>query len=659
MGSIDLDSLPPGVPGRPTVTIDSGRGFWHFWKLETPQPVDGKDGPLTARVEAFGRGLVQAYGSDFVRNIDRIACLPGTINHKTGRRAAIIEFRAERTYDIVGFATNEEPPPHSDEERPPHRDFDLAKLSPRLRNLIVEGRYQDYKTPSEAIFAACVGLIREGICDEDIIAVLLNREYKISKHVLEDHKDPEHQAAVWVARARKKAAKSCPRPNDDRREIQWGPTLIVAACDEAEQALIQSGGTYQRLGKIVDIGSAKGKTADAKEVSYLTIIPRGNYALQKDLARAALFMKFDRRVEDWVPCDPPMTLVKMLKEEGRSKLPVLRGIITVPTLRSDGSILSAPGFDAPTGMIFDPNGAEFPSIPECPTKPQALAALEMLKEPLKDFPFVDDEGCDGASRSVALAGILTALIRQSLLRAPAFGLDAPTAGTGKSKIVDIIHVIAYGHRAAVDNWTIDERENEKLLGAVALSGRAALAIDNVDEHCAVGGGLISQLLTQTQVAVRILGLSENPITDTNMLVTFTGNNLRFKGDITRRVVKCRMDAKVERPETRKFDRDPVSFVEANRAKLAIAGLTVLRAWIVSKQKANCDPFGDYDDWTALVRGALIWLGEADPVKSAEGIRSDDPARDALLMVLQEWWLAFNDRPKTAREIAEMANSRTE
>jgi hypothetical protein len=85
-------------------------------------------------------------------------------------------------------------------------------------------------------------MVREGVSDEDIIAVLMNREFKISKHVFE-HADPERQAIIWTARARKKAEKT-PRPgsNDGRPEIEWGPTSIVPSFYEAEQALIQCGG---------------------------------------------------------------------------------------------------------------------------------------------------------------------------------------------------------------------------------------------------------------------------------------------------------------------------------------------------------------------------------------------------------------------------------
>ena len=36
----------------------------------------------------------------------------------------------------------------------------------------------------------------------------------------------------------------------------------------------------------------------------------------------------------------------------------------------------------------------------------------------------------------------------------------------------------------------------------------------------------------------------------------------------------------------------------------------------------------FDDWTRVVRGALVWLGKADPVESLDIGREEDPVRNA-------------------------------
>ena len=47
-----------------------------------------------------------------------------------------------------------------------------------------------------------------------------------------------------------------------------------------------------------------------------------------------------------------------------------------------------------------------------------------------------------------------------------------------------------------------------------------------------------------------------------------------------------------------------------------------------------EPFGRFEDWSNLVRGALVWLGEPDPCYTRAFIAGDDPERTALGTLLQ-------------------------
>jgi hypothetical protein len=86
--------LPIDV-ARPTFVVDSGRGFWAFWRLRAPHVFDGRDGDATRTFEAVLRGLANAFGEfgdRSVKNINRIARLPSSINPKTGAVAEVIAF---------------------------------------------------------------------------------------------------------------------------------------------------------------------------------------------------------------------------------------------------------------------------------------------------------------------------------------------------------------------------------------------------------------------------------------------------------------------------------------------------------------------------------------------------------------------------------------
>ena len=94
----ELRDCKGGVP-PPTLIVDSGRGIWAFWRLRSPEPVDGF-GSQTARVESFGRGLERAFDADACHNIERIARLPGFVNRKTGATARVLEYHPERACNL-------------------------------------------------------------------------------------------------------------------------------------------------------------------------------------------------------------------------------------------------------------------------------------------------------------------------------------------------------------------------------------------------------------------------------------------------------------------------------------------------------------------------------------------------------------------------------
>jgi Family of unknown function (DUF5906) len=184
--------LPQAIP-RPNRVIDSGRGYWGFWKLATPRPVDGRrnnvNGPLTEDVECYGRGIERAFGDRFAdgcRNIDRVARLPGTINHKTGRLACVLhKFSHDEPHAVENFPRGDaekrkdqgpKGKKPSDEYEPVFRDApELAKLDVawviRIFEGDTDGKYQNDR--SRLAFAVACELVRVGLDDKFIARVLM------------------------------------------------------------------------------------------------------------------------------------------------------------------------------------------------------------------------------------------------------------------------------------------------------------------------------------------------------------------------------------------------------------------------------------------------------------------------------------------------------
>jgi hypothetical protein len=317
-----------------------------------------------------------------------------------------------------------------------------------------------------------------------------------------------------------------------------------------------------------------------------------------------------------------------LKRAGHWPHPVLNGNVEAPTLRLDGTIASAAGYDPASGLYLDFRGAEFPTIPDQPRRDDARAALAVLKVPLEEFPFVDN-----AARSVALSAILTAFCRRTLNAAPLHAFDAPVRGTGKTLLANIAPMILTGRKVIPVSQGATEEEDEKRLLAILMRSDAVVLIDNINRP--LQGDALCTILTEPSWQCRRLGHSEEVHVRTNTLFMATGNNLQFSGDMGRRGLICQLDAEMEKPEERPFKRDLNEYLLEHRGELGAAALTVLRAFIVAGRPGakELTPYGSYEQWSALVRSALVWLGETDPCVTRELIEAVNPAKGRLLALL--------------------------
>ena len=358
-----------------------------------------------------------------------------------------------------------------------------------------------------------------------------------------------------------------------------------------------------------------------------SLIPVTKIGLIEQLGQAICWQKFHQSSGEWRPVGCPSLVAEaILARQGDWPFPQLLAVTTAPTLRGDGTILNEQGYDPSTGILFL-SELSWPTIPETPSLDDANRALETMKQLIKTFPFVSR-----TDKSASLALILTALVRPGLPTAPLFGVTAPTPGTGKSKLIDIAAVLATGKTAAVMAVPREEAELKKQLDACLMAGDPFLALDNADHP--IRSEFLCQVLTQEKVRARILGESRNLDLPTKVILTATGNSLRFAGDLTRRVVLIKLDAGMERPENRSFVEDVLEVAKRDRVKLVVAGLTMLRAFAVSGEKASASSFGSFETWSDRVRLALIWLGEPDPLSNNENVREDDPERERLHSIIQ-------------------------
>jgi putative DNA primase/helicase len=432
---------------------------------------------------------------------------------------------------------------------------------------------------------------------------------------------------------------------------------IARMTDEAEAALIKAAHLAPimvRAGMLVQpvverLPASHGRQTD---VTLLRSLTTANiiYLLNK---HAAVFERYDGRSKAWLAADPPPAVATQLLEKGKWQFPKVSGVVTTPTLRPDGTILDRPGYDPATQLWYAPDRRlAVPPLIESPTREQAIEALRLLEELLVNFPFVT-----GIDFSVALAAILTAVQRGAFDVAPMFLFRAHDVGSGKSYLADLISAIVHGQPCPVITFVKSIEEMEKRLGGLVLEGAPMISLDNCSGD--IGGDLLCQITERPIVKIRILGKSENPRCEWRGVLFGTGNNITLIGDMTRRGLIANLDAKVERPELREFDFDPIERVLANRGVYIAAAITIARAYIAADSPKVCDPLGSYGEWTGVARSPLIWLGREDPVKSMDAARAEDPVRRAVNTLITIWRAQLmQDVGYTAALLVERATDRT-
>ncbi len=406
------------------------------------------------------------------------------------------------------------------------------------------------------------------------------------------------------------------------------PGSLSALADSVLDVLRLRGGLYEQS-KLVRV---------AEDGRVYVVSPQW---LEDWIGRCIRFEVYDRDKERPKPVGVPQKLANIICERhGERGFPTLHGVVTAPTLRGDGSVLDRPGYDEETGLLYVCSQPEHIRVPTQPTPAELAQAMKKLWRPFAAFPL------DRAvSRGVLLAGLLTAVVRRTLPTAPGFAFDAPTAGSGKTKLAVCLSLLAGGDGTVHAPPNSDE-EARKALFSCLRGGEPVIIWDNVTGH--LDGAALNAFLTSPVFSDRVLGISSIEALPNTALFAVSGNNLTIAGDAARRVLVCRIDSQTENPHLRSFGFDPVEITRACRQEMVAAALTLLRGYLAAGAPALADgAVGSFEAWGDLVRNAVLWIGSQDwgltvedPVRSIERNRRADPIKETLGEVLHAWEATF-------------------
>ena len=321
-------------------------------------------------------------------------------------------------------------------------------------------------------------------------------------------------------------------------------------------------------------------------------------------------------------------------------LPVLRGIVTSPVIRPDGSLLDSLGYDRATGLYLEPRVKLRRLQPQVTQDSLARAKAIVLDQVLKDFPWVA-----ASDRAHFLGALLTPIIRPYFHGAtPMFVLTATAAGSGKSLLKDIFRH-CYG--IASTAWPENDTELRKSITTQLYgTGQPVVVFDNLPNGYVLKSPVLSALLTDEVWGDRILGATGKVTMPNDRLWLVTGNALRTGGDNKRRVFWVRLDPDCPDPDQRDGFTvgDLRPWLRSNSSTLVAALVTLVRAWVSAGTPIVRVRKGDYSEWASMMAGLLGYLGVEGWMADQNEARTQDDEEQEWTAFLEEWRATYGTEP---------------
>lgn len=583
---------------------DTGFALWQEWSETDPNPDHHRDGELEYRWSTFLRGAGDAHAAGL-----------GSLFHAAGMTREQTELPPE-----VAFAQPGELPPGlrpvvwTDAPQVPGYDAPAdetvellaGKFAASLQQPTVE-RVNWWTGGNCEATARILGLCNVPLTDE------------LRAHIA-------HDAATRTT-CRGQLADSPDRR--DTRERTGLSGVLEVGNGEISSAVVAVQNLYlpswpevfQRAGKLVRV------TEEGRILEHN--VPSLSQLLETRL----------NVIKSKKPAEVPEALARrVLDLQHYPGVPELRGAVRLPFARPDGSPVEEVGFDQSTGFYLAPHSV--PAARVLSSGEEVRAALDAVWQPFSLFPWQDE-----VAKAAMWSAILTAVARMSLPTAPAFVMDAQTAGTGKTLLGECL-MLAAGAGTDARHFPRDEAELEKRVLAWLAECTPGLLLDNA-KGTIRDDSTICSILTSERYTGRILGASQGRTVDNRALWVFTGNNLIIRGDMVRRVVKCTLHSPAN-ADRRQFPFDPRDLLGAEWRANALSLLMTYGAAGMPQQAAS--GMASYQAWDRLVRGACQWYGLGDPLAAIDRAREEDPQVVEAKAMAHAWNARFADEAILLREI---------
>lgn len=227
-------NLPEGVPA-PSAIVDSGGGYWGFWRLDEPFAIEGNEAKYE-EAKRYNLQLELLFGADACHNVDRIARLPGTMNWPDKRKlkkgrvpalASVVEMNGA-SYPLAQFtkapqlqvaaepgqrlSTGSTVTIDENVRRLASLDELPASVNDFCKVVISQGMHPDEpdrwakEGRSGALHYVCCELVRSGVDDDTIYSLITDPDWAISESVVDgSNGSGDRYAKRQIERAREVA----------------------------------------------------------------------------------------------------------------------------------------------------------------------------------------------------------------------------------------------------------------------------------------------------------------------------------------------------------------------------------------------------------------------------------------------------------------------
>jgi hypothetical protein len=371
------------------------------------------------------------------------------------------------------------------------------------------------------------------------------------------------------------------------------------------------------------------------------------------VARAASWVRGTR---DGVRGTQPLpAVIRDMLVQPSPPMPLLTGITKVPVFSSRGVLHQTPGYSPDTGRFYDPGGLKVPAVPAHPTPSQLRAAVALFQDELfVDFPFV------AASHRAHLMSIVLLPFGRDFITGPTplHLIDKPIHGTGATLLAKVALMPALGPNVPTRTQPTNEEESRKGITTALLTMSPAVVLDNLSG--VINSATLSKVLTDDNWDDRHLGTLTNVSIAVRAVFVATGNNVQLSGELSRRTVPIRLDAKSDRPWQREIEfKHPAlqAWATEHRGALVAAALTLWSAWLAEGRPAGDQILGSYEAWSAVIGGVLDVAGIGGFLQNLDSLyeRADSEGASQREFV-NDWWRNSGVKGKASADLVELAMS---